>query len=596
MKEMIGLDIGSHSIKLVGLQMTSKGSFLTHAGIKEIPYGDQRDDPTFISETIKALYREAGLKPGKVNLALSGVDIHIRRIALPSMPKSELREALRWEMKSYLPFPVESAQIDYLTIGEIIDKDLKKLDLIAVACPRQLVDRFLAIAEGAGLRPIHLSVGPFALWNFLATLGHLEKEGVIGLVDLGAGKTGIYLFQDGILEFSREVTPGGMDLTLAITEGMDSDEEHELLYSRAEKIKHDMGVPSRVFYEKNGNPSTNSSKIPYLVRPVLERLMAEVVRSFDYYRNQFHVERIDRLLLTGGGANIKNIAVHLSETLRLPVERLNPFDKILFDVKKTEAQFVGQQGPAFAIAMGGALPDRKRIELLPAKEPYWSRARMERWIPRLAAAITLLVFIWLILNMSSQVATLQKERDERMAKVKTLEMLQARLTLLKEKENKMKADLSLFPSSTIAPVPFRKSLTGVSRIVPDNVTITLLSIQPDKISSEKKALKEESPLDGAYQLQIKGIAFGSDNHCLKALARMIEGLEKSDLFKNAKLISANEDKSYNHPAVGFEMICDMEHQSNPTSLPLTPPTPPFLKGGEGGISKEGRGGSAGEKK
>jgi len=512
------------------------------------------------------------------------------------MPKSELREAVRWEMKNHLPFPTESAQIDFIILGESADKDPKKLDLIAAVCPKQLIDRTLAIAEAAGLNPVHLTVGPFALWNLMLSLETFEKDKVIGLIDLGAEKKGIYLFQDGILQFGREVTPGGMDLTRAIMEGMDSDEEHQLLYDRAEKIKHEMGIPSKVFYEKNGDPSSNRSKIPYLVRPVLERLMAEIGRSFDYYRNQFHVERIDRLFLTGGGANTKNIATYLSETLGLPVERLNPFDKTLVDVKKIEAQFLDQRRSAFAIAVGIALPDRKRIELLPVKEPYWSKARMERWIPRLAAAITLLAFIWFIWNMSAELATLKKERDERMAKVKTLEMLQAKLTMLKEKENKMKADLSLFPSSTIIPVPFRKSLTGVSRIVPDNVTVTLLSIQSDKISSEKKPSKEESPENGAYELQIKGIAFGTDNHCLTALARMIEGLEKSSLFKNAKLVSADENKSYNRPGVGFEIICDMEHESNPPSSSSASSVGTTVVPTRTDFTKEGRGGLGGENK
>jgi type IV pilus assembly protein PilM len=596
MAETIGLDIGSHSIKVVGIQMNSKGPFLTHAGIKEIPYGEQRDDPTFISEAIKAVYREAGLNPGKVNLTLSGADIHIRQITLPSMPKSELREAVRWEMKNHLPFPVESAQIDFHILGESGEKDLKKLDLVAVACPRHLIDRLLAIAEGAGLKPVHLGVGPFALQNLMSAFGHFQKEGVIGLVDLGAEKTGIYLFQAGVLQFSREVTPGGMDLTRAIMEGMDSDEEHPLLYDRAEKIKQEMGIPSQVFYEKTEDQSSNGSKIPYLVRPVLERLMAEIARSLDYYRNQSHLERIDRLYLTGGGANTKNIATYLSETLRLPVERLNPFDRILSDAKKIDAQFLDQKGPAFAVALGTAIPHRKQIELLPAKEPYWSKARMERWIPRLAALITLLVFAWFIWDLSAQVTNLKKDRDEKMAKVKTVEMLQAKFTVLKEKENKMKADLSLFPSSTVAPVPFRKALTEISQIVPDNVTVTLLAIQSEKISSDKKASKEESPVNGAYELQMKGIAFGSDSSCLTALARIIEELERSSLFKNAKLVSADENKSYNQPGVGFEILCDLEHESNPTSLPLTPSTAPFLKGGEGGISKEGRGGFAGGKK
>jgi hypothetical protein len=97
------------------------------------------------------------------------------------------------------------------------------------------------------------------------------------------------------------------------------------------------------------------------------------------------------------------------------------------------------------------------------------------------------------------------------------------------------------------------------------VTVTLLSIHSDKTPPDKKASKEEPPANGEYELQIKGIAFGSDFQCLTSLARMIEGLEKSSLFKNAKLVSADENKSYNRPAVGFEITCDMEHESNPSS-------------------------------
>ena len=294
------------------------------------------------------------------------------------------------------------------------------------------------------------------------------------------------------------------------------------------------------------------------MRPVLERLIAEIGRSLDYYRNQSHLGRVDRLFLSGGSANIKNIATYLSESLQLPVERLNPLDRILFDAKKIDSQFLDQKGPAFAIAFGTALPEQRRIELLPAREPYWSKARMERWIPRLSALITLLVFTWFIWDISAEVATLKKERDEKIAKVKTLEMLQAKLAMLKEKENKMKADLSLFPSSALLPVPFRKALARVGRIVPENVTVTLLSIQSEKKLSDQKTPKEESPANGEYELQIKGIAFGSDLHCLTALARVIEGLEKSSLFKNAKLVSADETKAYNQPGVGFEIVCDVD--------------------------------------
>jgi cell division ATPase FtsA len=415
-------------------------------------------------------------------------------------------------------------------------------------------------------------VGPFAFWNVLLALDQLKKEEVVAIVDLGAEKTGIYLFNDRILQFSREVTPAGMDLTRAVMEGMSSEEEPTLIFERAEKIKHQMGIPSKAFYEKTGNHSTDPSKIPYLVRPVLERLTAEIGRSLDYYKSQFSIERIDRLFLCGGGANIKNLATHLSEELRLPVERFNPLREIPFDAKRVDPQLVDQMGPAFTVAAGVALPESKSIELLPPKEHFWSRARMVKLAPRLSVLITLLVFSLIVWNMSGQVSTLKKERDEKIAKVKTLEMLQARLTMLKEKESQIKQDLSLLPSSLIAPVPFRQALAALSRIVPKNVTVTLFSIQ-----DKAKPTKEE-PQPSRRELQLTGLAFGGDLRSLTALAQMIESLEKSSFFRNAKLVSAEENQLYNQPGIGFEILCDFNLHN--------PPSPPFNKGGLGGLREE----------
>jgi type IV pilus assembly protein PilM len=563
MTETIGLDIGSHSIKLVGLTMTSKGPFLTHVGIKEIPYGEQKENLGFISETIKALYREVGLKPGKVNLTISSADIHIRRIMIPSMPKAELKEAVRWEMKNHLPYPIESTQIDFHILEEFTDGGMKKMDLIAVSCPIYQIDRFLSIAEGAGLRPAHLSVGPFALWNALLTLGGFEKGEVVVLFDFGAEKTGIYLFKNDILHFSREFTPAGTDFTRAVMEGIESQEEPDLVYEEAEKIKKAMGISSKAFYEKNGGPSINLSKIPFLVRPVLERLSAEIGRSLDYYKSQLNIDRVDRFLLSGGGANLKSIDTYLSNELRLPVESFNPFKKIPFDAEKIDPELLDQIGPLCTTAVGVALPEQRQIELLPAKEPLWSKARVEKYLPRLSFLIICLFFIGMVWHMNGEIRRIQKERDEKIAQAKTLEMLQAKLTMLKEKEAKIKQDLSIFPPSMIFPVPFRELLGTVSHLTPENVTVTLLSTH-----SKAKSQKEEAQDHEGNELQIKGLAFGSDQRCLTAMAQIIEGIEKSSLLKNAKLISADEDKSYNQPGIGFEIVCDI-NLGHPPSSPLS---------------------------
>src|SRR4030043_298735 len=495
MAETIGLDIGSHSIKLVGLKMTLKGPVITHAGIKEIPYGEDREDLDFISEIVKSLYREIGLQPGKVSLTVSGSGVFIRQITIPSIPKAELREAVRCAIKEYLPFPVESAPMNFFILHEFIEDNVKKLDVIVVACPKNLIDRTLSITEGAGLKPVHLDICPFAIWNAMLISGQLA-------------------------------------------------------------IKQEMDIFSKTPHEKIGDKSIDFSKISFLVRPVIERLTVEIGRSLDYYKSQFHVERIDRLLLTGGGSNLIDIASCLSGELRLPVEQFIPFRRILFDSKKIDpqvAQLLEPMSALFTVATGIALPETKQIELLPVKPPYWSSARMEKLIPIFSTIVTLIVFLWIFLQMSGQMSVIKKEYDEKMTKVKTLEALQAELIVLKDKENRMKQDLSLIPSSVIIQVPFQEALLEVGRIVPDNVTVTLLLVQGGSDTSKKETQTKEGK-----ELQIKGIAFGSDLQCLTALAQIIDRLENSPLFKNARLVTADENKLYNQPATEFEIVCDIE--------------------------------------
>ena len=559
MSEIIGLDIGSHSIKLVGLKTTSKGPFLTCLGMKEIPPGRDKEDVNALAEILKALVKEVGLRTKKVNLTVSGSGVQIKRISIPSLPRAELKEAVRWEIKDSLPFPVETAQIDFHVLDEYVEDGVKKMDLIVVACPKHLIDRTLSIAEGAGLQPAHLNVGPFAIWNTLLAWDRIKKEETVALVDMGAEETGIYILKDGILQFGREVTPAGADITRAILEGIDSSGAPEHIYERAEGIKQEMGIPSESYPETIGDQSISISKISFLLRPVLEKLTAEIGRSIEYYKNSFNAEQIDRLLLSGGGANLKNIVSYFASKLRLPVEHFNPLENSLFDSKKIDAKLLTKMGSIFTIAAGVALPELKRIELLPTKEPLLSKAQIRKLIPILAPGITFLIFIAIIWYMNGQVTTIQKERDIKMAKVAHLETLEARVKLLKEKDLQVRETLSLFPSAMIASVPYRDILREVTRVLPENVTLTLLTVQ-----NKGKNSKGESQTHEGMEFHISGLAFGSDENCLTALALIIERLERSLLFSDVKLVSSDDNKLYNRPGAGFEISCNI-NLNNPSS-------------------------------
>ncbi|MGB9627879.1 MAG: type IV pilus assembly protein PilM [Thermodesulfobacteriota bacterium] len=561
MSETIGLDIGSHSIKMVGLKKTSKGPFLTFMGIKEIPPEANREDGSYISEILKLFLLEVGVKPKKVHLVVSGSGIHVRRITLPYMPKGELREAIRWEIKAHLPFPIESARVDFHILDEFIEDDVKKLDLIVVACPENLIEQTLSIAEGAGLKITHLDVAPFALWNVLISSNLLKTDETIALLDLGTEKTGIHIFKDGALQFSREITPAGSDVTRTIMEEILSKGSVQIRYEEAERIKKEIGIPSETQLKEKTEGAISLSKISFLLRPLLEKMAGEIRLSMDYFRNQFNAERIDRVLLTGGGARLKNLSSYLSNELNCSVQLFNPLKGIIFDSEKIDPQVLEDEGPSLTIAFGIAIPEPNRIELLPVKEPLLSRIQIGKLIPIIAPLITLLIFLWIAWDMHGKFLALQKELDLKKAKVANIEALKSRLTLLKDKEGKLKQELSLYPSSITVPVPYRTILREIHQILPENMTLTSLEVhrkgKPIKKEPKAPGTQTQESQTEDKEIYFSGLVFGTDLNCLNALAQFIERLENSSLFKNVRLISANETKSYNQPSVEFEILSDI---------------------------------------
>ena len=272
---------------------------------------------------------------------------------------------------------------------------------------------------------------------------------------------------------------------------------------------------------------------------------------------------------------------YLAGELRLPIEHFNPLSDILFDPKRIGTQFLNQMGSRFAVVVGVAISEPERIELLPAKEPFLSKVQVVKSIPVLAPGIALLIFLGIVLYMNGQVNAIQKEINMKKAKLADLDARQAKLKILREKDMQLKEKLSQFPSSVIVPVPHRDILREISQIVPDNVTLTLLSVQNKgkpltKGSPPSKPQEGESQKDVGRELYLSGVAFGSDARCLTALAQIIERLERTPLFKNVRLASADENKLYTQPGAQFGIVSDIV-LDNPPLIPHSP----LIKGGRG---------------
>ena len=151
------------------------------------------------------------------------------------------------------------------------------------------------------------------VWN------QLKKEETVALIDLGAEKTGIYVFKDGILQFSREVTPAGADITKAIMEGIGSEGEPEAIFERAEGIKQEMGILSEPYQERKGDKSPSLSKISFLARVTVGAAYENDSEHFSRAGNSYSVFVAGQLNLFNGLATRGKTESARSELMRAEV-------------------------------------------------------------------------------------------------------------------------------------------------------------------------------------------------------------------------------------------------------------------------------------
>lgn len=312
--DIAGLDIGSSAVKMVKIKQ-GRDLQLTYAGVVELPPAIHPENrPAAI---VGALREHLHLSRGKIRQVVTALPtraVHIHYLKLPEMPRAELIEAILWEARKILPFPVEEGIWDYLVLREEVERGVRHLEMILVFAPRGTVSEHLALLEEAGLEPVAVEVNSLALVSAWERTYSGRTGETVALIDLGATATTINIIHQGVLRLTREVAIAGNHFTEAIQQALGID------FTNAERIKKEQGFSL-------GQAGENMSVSPAL-RPLLDQLLLEIQRSCDYCRAQSRGEIIGRLLLTGGSAHLPGLREFFTLNLGLPVEIYQPFNFI----------------------------------------------------------------------------------------------------------------------------------------------------------------------------------------------------------------------------------------------------------------------------
>lgn len=338
-KEIVGIDIGSSSVKLVQLE-EQKGAYqLKNAGILPLPSEAIVDnslmDTTSIVETIKSLVKSLDIKAKDAVCSISGNSVIIRKISLPAMTPDELEDQIAWEAEQYIPFDINDVNLDF----EILDTDLSasgKMTVLLVASKKEIINEYVAVFNEAGMKLVVVDVDSFAIQNAYELNYFPGPDDVVALVNIGASIMNLNVVKDGISLFTRDVQMGGNLYTEEILR------QFSLSSQEAERIKVTLD-----YHDKE--------RLQETITRINETVAIEINRSLDFYNSSAEDQRITKVFLSGGCSKVAMLAEAVSQRLGLQVEMLNPLQKITYNEKHFDPEYLREIGPLVAVAAGLAM-------------------------------------------------------------------------------------------------------------------------------------------------------------------------------------------------------------------------------------------------
>ncbi len=336
---VVGIDIGSHAIKVCQLKRTDKAYAIINLGSAILPEDAVDDgtlnDPEVVGEIIAELFKNLKIKKKKVGFSISGYSVIVKKVNLAVMSEEELEEHIQTEAEQYIPFDIDDVYLDFQDL-KTGGSDGERTDVMLVAAKKDIVDDYLEMLEGLNLSPVIVDVDGFALENTYEY--NYPKDENVALVDIGASKMNINIISKGVSVVARDIVVGSRQLTEQIQDTFDIEfEEAEAL-----KLGH---IPAEEKQEM----------IVDIFSSTCTQWVLEIKKAIDLYQSNHADAPLSRLVLSGGGSKVAGLVEYLSSETELPAELFNPFANMTANTKKIDPAYLDIIGPEMAIATGIAI-------------------------------------------------------------------------------------------------------------------------------------------------------------------------------------------------------------------------------------------------
>jgi type IV pilus assembly protein PilM len=338
-KNLVGVDIGASSIKVVQLKESKKRLGVVRAGFAPLPPQSIVDGHVMnrgaVIEALLKVFHDNKIAQKDVAIGVYGQSVIVRKITVPLMSPAELEEQITWEAEQHIPFDIKVMSIDY----EVLRRrpEAGQMDLLLVAAKKDEINDYAGLVREAKLKPVVVDINAFTVQNIFEYNHGLPEDQTIALINVGAAITSLNVVSRGVSAFTREVTNAGNTIT--------------------EEISRQVGIPyeQAESYKCGGEAAMVPPQVHAVIASACESLAGEIQRSLDFYLATSGEMEISRTYVCGGSAYLTPLIAAIEKRARVPVMILDPIANITCDPKTVNEQDLRTRAAQFSVAVGLAL-------------------------------------------------------------------------------------------------------------------------------------------------------------------------------------------------------------------------------------------------
>ena len=572
-QKVIGIDIGSYSIKAVALDVDGEGLRCLGVKVDKFEFAVEITDDLLI-EKLKGIIDFFGNVTKNVVLIASDRELQLRFLTKPAMDRDTLDMVMRNEMK----IGDSDGEIDksatakfYSVVGEQQNESNKEFHILSLTCPVAELYRREAMIKQAGgilvgMYPSSVALKECMMANYSDEIADQPHPYLIALLNFGADQNQITVCDGSVLKLARSFPLAGEDLTKALIGNYNMpDGVFEFDRNMAEEYKTAIGMlsPAEAMSYAAGAVEV---KISQMIERNFERMTQKMRLSLDYFKGQMKVQ-VARAFIFGGGANMHGIKEKLQEAIMVEnITEFLPLKSIHY------APAAGAEDPApeimsaLAYAVGAAIcafqPDQSLNLINPIKKDYAKivRKMVMAAIPVVFAFILALVlpaiYAWqFVYPEKIQLAQLQGEHaslSEEFNKVETFKKQHDQLL-------KTRTDWKI-RSAFIKTVINRRMfwsdlLVKLEDILPDEIWITQMATGDMAVADTRGRGNTQAPPPprGSSKVAIKGRSYSH-----QAISQFVKSLESLKLFRNIAWEGNIKDRDAKLEEIEFSLTFNVQ--------------------------------------